>query len=546
MKDFFYRLLRFPVDLIRALFSSPGKLISSGQRMLGMSLPARVAVLMALFLVLCVVISFVAYWYNPDSPFWRAVIGRRWFVWTLLALLVLIPIVLYYTIKLWLEGEASPFADIDRAWKAGLDELERQGLDLSQIPIFLILGSSGDAQEKALFNSAKLSLNVKEVPQGPAAIHWYGSQDGIYVTSTTVGGLSRLAALGKGVADDDRSRVGPIAPQAAGTGIRGTIVPGGGDAFPDPFAAPASSPGGPMPSAPPGGIYGTMVVSHGSMVGSEAGPGGAASMRPVTLPDEEAAEQDRRLEYLCSLIRRVRRPICPINGILTLLPFGLIQRGPREGIEVQRTAKRDLATVLRTCKVRCPVTAVVAGMEYESGFRELVRRVGLERAAAQRFGKGFTAENPPIPERIEALCAHACGAFEDWVYTLFRDKDALTKPGNTKLYAMLCNIRRHVQTRLGNILVDAYGADLDRDADAEYFFFSGCYFAATGETPDRQAFVKGVFDKLPEEQASLQWTASALEEDAGFHRTAYLVMAYDLLMLAALAGMIVYLVFLPK
>jgi len=544
MKDFFYRLLRFPVDLLRALFSTPGQLFSSGKRMLGLSLPGRVAVLLFLFLLVCVIISFVAFLYDPFSAFWKAVLGRRWFVPTLLGLVVVIPIVLYYTLKLWLEGEASPYEDIDRAWKAGLDELERQGLDIAQIPIFLILGSSGEAQEKAMFQSARLSLNVKELPQGPAPIHWYANPDGIYIACTGVGCLSRLAASGKGVADEDRSRAGPVAPSPGAGGIRGTIVAGGSEGFPDPYASPASMASGPLPPGPPGGIYGTMVVSHGSVVGGEA-PAGGGSMRPITLPDEEAAEQERRLEYLCSLIHRVRRPICPVNGILTLLPFGLIQRGPREGIEVQRTAKRDLAAVLRACKVRCPVTAVVAGMESESGFRELVRRVGLERAGGQRFGKGFTVENPPLPERIEALCAHACGAFEDWVYTLFRDKDALSKPGNTKLYAMLCNIRRNVQTRLGNILVDAYGADLDREPNAEYFFFSGCYFAATGETPDRQAFVKGVFDKLPDEQANLQWTDAALEEDARCQRLAYWVMAYDLLMLAALAGMVVYLV-LPR
>ena len=28
-------------------------------------------------------------------------------------------------------------------------------------------------------------------------------------------------------------------------------------------------------------------------------------------------------------------------------------------------------------------------------------------------------------EDLSALCEHVCGVFEDWIYTLFREKDAL-------------------------------------------------------------------------------------------------------------------------
>ena len=71
--------------------------------------------------------------------------------------------------------------------------------------------------------------------------------------------------------------------------------------------------------------------------------------------------------------------------------------------------------------------------------------------------------------------------------------------------------------------------------------FSGCYFAAAGETDDRQAFVKGVFDKLPDEQAELQWTEAGKREDAKYQRLARFVSALDFLVLASLVGIIVYL-----
>jgi hypothetical protein len=549
MKNLLFQVLLLPVNLLRSILSAPGKLLSSGQRVMGLSLPARAAMLVAVFLVICAVVSFVAFALREKAPFLASLISKPWHVLSVVVLIVVIPAVVYYALRLWLAGDISPFEDIDMAWKAGIEQLERNGLDMTQVPIFVILGSSGEAQEKALFAASRLSLNLREVPQGPAALHWYANPDGIYIVATNASGMSRLAAEARKVAEEEKSRPAGFAPQpSAGSSIRGTIVAGAPETGYGSTRESGPLPGEPGPALPPSvEIRGTMVaaIRSSDSVGAQD-YGAAASGRAITLRPEDAAEQDRRLEYLCSLIRRARQPICPLNGVLTLIPFGLVQRGPREGIEIQRALKRDLNTILRVCKVRCPVTALVVGLEEEAGFRELVRRVGRDRAAAQRFGKGFSVSNPPLPERLEALCAHACGAFEDWVYALFREKDALSKPGNVKLYSLLCNIRRNVQLRLGNILVAAFGSDPEHEGQGEPLLFSGCYFAAVGETEDRQAFVKGVFDKLPEEQAELQWTEAAKAEDEKYERWAQVVSALDFLALASLVAIIVWILLRPK
>ena len=44
---------------------------------------------------------------------------------------------------------------------------------------------------------------------------------------------------------------------------------------------------------------------------------------------------------------------------------------------------------LQRVATRCPVTAVVVGMDQERGFRELIRRIGREDVAKQRFGQRF-------------------------------------------------------------------------------------------------------------------------------------------------------------
>ena len=190
--------------------------------------------------------------------------------------------------------------------------------------------------------------------------------------------------------------------------------------------------------------------------------------------------------------------------------------------------------------IRCPVTALVIGIEEESGFRELVRRVGQDRAVNQRFGKGFSVANVPLGERLESLAIHACGSFEDWIYNLFRERDALSKPGNAKLYSLLCKVRHKVQDRLARILMGGYASDAGGDAAAEGLRFGGCYFAGTGENEERQAFVSAVIGKLQDQEEELQWTDRALQQDDKFNLASQLVLALDLLLLLALAGEVFY------
>ena len=109
-----------------------------------------------------------------------------------------------------------------------------------------------------------------------------------------------------------------------------------------------------------------------------------------------------------------------------------------------------------------------------------------------------------------ALATHLCGVFEDWAYTLFREEHALTRPGNTRLYELLSKVRCGWKGRLGEILSGGFGCDTSKREEASSALFSGCYFAATGDTPDRQAFVKAVIAKMGEEQELIEWTQEAL------------------------------------
>jgi hypothetical protein len=268
----------------------------------------------------------------------------------------------------------------------------------------------------------------------------------------------------------------------------------------------------------PDSVHGTMMIGH------ERSPGGApaSSGGGAKLTLGESAKQTAKLEYVCNLLSRARLNLCPINGIFALVPFDLIQHDESGGAETAVALKEDLATIRSSTQLRCPVTALVVGMETEDGFTELVRRVGPKRAAEQRFGKGVGDGAgvwlPPAPALIEAVTDNACANFEAWVYELFKRRDGLTKPGNADLYTLLIKVRQVIRNRLAYILKEACGAD---SVEREPLLFSGCYFAATGATSDEQAFIQSVFHKVQKLDRELAWTRKARAADRFYQRLAW-------------------------
>ncbi|HEV2971190.1 MAG TPA: type VI secretion protein IcmF/TssM N-terminal domain-containing protein [Pirellulales bacterium] len=614
----------------KAIFGWPKKLWR-------LSVPAKAAIVVTLALATMVVVAWTSFLTDSDSVNWRhTILSSPARIVAVICLLALIPLVVYRGLKLWLEGDISRFPDLDFAWKAGITALERNGIDITAAPIFLVVGSSGERQERALFDAAGLSLRVRAVPEGPAPLHWYASPDAVYLCCTEASWTSALAAYDDGRSLSEIASILPNleapAPLPARTGapplpepsasssvfvapdrpvqslppqpapaalpapsgpesIRGTIMldqyaaslaqPTGSGPRPLPPKAPAAAQ---VATAASGGgestdIRGTMMLEGTIRVGergltssANAAPAAQAPHAPqpqyaapqyaapqwqspasqpqqfagaaiggqrqsALLSPQDSAEQLERLQYVCQLLRRAREPLCAINGVLTLLPLRLIQGNQRETDELQRAVRSDMRSVGRVLELQCPVTALVVGMEEESGFRELVRRVGHERATVQRFGQRYDLRSIATAEEMSALCAHVCGAFEDWVYTLFREQGALSRPGNTQLYGLLCKVRLTVKHRLSAILAGAFGYDPHRTQENPVLF-SGCYFAAIGNVEDRQAFVKGVFNKLAEEQEQIEWTPRALRNNRRYLWAAYLGFGLDAALALLLGWMI--------
>jgi hypothetical protein len=240
-----------------------------------------------------------------------------------------------------------------------------------------------------------------------------------------------------------------------------------------------------------------------------------AGMTP-RLDASSAGQAADKLAYICRCIRRIRDPLAPINGVICITPFALIADGSQDAVnQLQVALKSDISTLRLATRLRCGITHLVSGMEEEAGFRELIRRVGADKVSSQRFGKGFGLWNLPTPEQLEAVVKHACGAFEDWSYVLFREKDGLSRRGNRQLYGLLCRIRLKFMPRLVNLIKEGYKLENASPmlSGREPMLFSGCYFVANGATPDRQAFVASVFGKARAEEEELEWGSEALGEE---------------------------------
>src|SRR5262249_46582605 len=85
---------------------------------------------------------------------------------------------------------------------------------------------------------------------------------------------------------------------------------------------------------------------------------------------EEIERHLARLNYLCEKIAQTRRPYCPLNGILLLVPWAATE-SEAVAHPVGHLCQRDLEVIRTVLRVHCPVFALVCDLEREMGFREL-------------------------------------------------------------------------------------------------------------------------------------------------------------------------------
>ncbi|MEO1527603.1 MAG: type VI secretion protein IcmF/TssM N-terminal domain-containing protein [Planctomycetota bacterium] len=133
-----------------------------------------------------------------------------------IALAALIPMVLYWGLRRWNQSTEGQFPDIDRAWEAGIAALEAKGISTKDYPIFLILGSSDEEDERGLMEALDSPLLIHGVPESNGVAHalkWYVSSEALYLFCSGASSLSVLMnrMKGRSVQRPRVMRVGDVA-----------------------------------------------------------------------------------------------------------------------------------------------------------------------------------------------------------------------------------------------------------------------------------------------------------------------------------------------
>src|SRR5262245_14259531 len=276
------------------------------------------------------------------APFWLPI---------LFLLLYLLGWVSWWLWKLLLPEEVvSSFPDIDAAWDEAVRLLAQQGLQLTELPLFLVLGRP-DGPEEPLFQAAQLGLVVKQAPADERApVHVYASREAAYVSCAGASLLGRQAA------------------NLAGETSPAELTPPPGSGFEEDPESKTLRPG-----AAPGPVKAIAdIVSRIHRESREPTEEEQRQLRLLERKDrprlsllKNPAELElygARLDHLCRLIARDRRPYCPLNGILVLLPYAATDSDD-DATQTGDILRRDLETLRRGLRVHCPLFALVCDLE---------------------------------------------------------------------------------------------------------------------------------------------------------------------------------------
>lgn len=416
----------------------------------------------------------------------------------------------------WRSEEVSPHADIDDAWREALQALENERIDVMQTPIFLVIGRTIE-DEEVMFAGAQMELSVERTPrQADAPVHIYANENAIFVTcagASLLGEHARLLAeelLGSQSAAEPESEPAPAPAPAAPEKPAEKAPPPAGGAAAAAAPTPATEPAAPTPAP--------ALAEEQKPIREETPAAKPAPRIPLIKSRPEMERILRRLKHLCWLIKERRKPYCPINGVLLVIPFA---GAANESVANQTglLCGEDTRAIRDVLAVRCPVFAMVVDMELAEGFRELVARFPLANRQ-RRLGQSFPfVEDPNLqPDIIDSGVDWIClELFPSVTYRMMRvgrsQQDKKYLRANVRLYNFLLEMRtrrRHL-ARLLNLAVAQPGG--------EPTLLGGCYFASTGRD-DPQAFIAAVFQRLLESQAFVAWTRDARDDEQRSHRRA--------------------------
>ncbi len=519
------------VGLVLPMFANARDFASLG--------PAALWALRLLALVVTLVVLGVINYYCQlhlylEPPVPLTFLGRLWLPLLFLLLYVFGWLAWWFWRQLGSAHEGASFPDIERSWAEAVQALERAGIRLSDTPLFLILGRP-QGSEAALFDGAELSLKVRGQPaRDDAPIRVYANREAIYVTCAGASVLGMNAATVEPLEEEAPAEVADEEANYMTFGVQGTP----GAAAEGEILARAR-----LAGRGPDQLLEEELRALGRLASDRGAEGSGIFRLTGPIQDKAAVElQESRLRHLGRLIARDRRPYCPINGILLLVPIASTN-SDHAATRIGLLCHHDLTAVRESMQVRCPVFAMVCDLESLPGFGELIARLPEDehrRRMGQRFPLMPDVEPAALPGILDSgVNWIANKQFPARVNALWRVESPTGGPtmteavrGNIQLYKLLQQVRRRLR-RLGRVLTHAIMTD-----GKPSVMLGGCYLAGIGTDPrSEQAFIPGVFRRLTENQDFVSWTPEQLAKEENDHRKVqlgYLILGALTLLCAAL------------
>jgi len=376
---------------------------------------------------------------------------------------------LIYILRIRPESE---FPDIDQAWRIGMEVLEANGIDIYEVPLFLVVGLT-EREDGPFRTGAGLPDLATELSRRSSPLRFFGDDQGVLISCP---GISAVSA---------QAKLRPAGPEAGGG------AEAAGEVNPEQTQ---------RPSAASSGDIGHTYVPGGQTAGS------ASSSPPAALPPEQLTLSGKRLAYFSRLLKIYRDPRCPINGLLCCIPFAWCHK---RAADSQAAVRQDIALWHRELNMVFPVSCLLTGIESLTGVSDFLRR-GAK--VDKRFGPGMRAGSRfPVGSAVDRESARWVAEssvewFRSWIYHAFaQDVDSRSNP---RLYRMLCEFDE-CQDAMCDVLRRSFG----EFRTSEPIRLVGCYYAGHDATTGRLMFVKEVVQKLKSHQNDVSWSPERVRGD---------------------------------
>lgn len=450
---------------------------------------------------------------------------RDWF----LTLIVILVYAMSWVAK-WLwellqpKAEASDFPDIDDAWAKAIDALREQQTELTDAPLFLVVGRAAEGSQ-LLMQAGGIKSSVKQPAGKEPPLRIFGTRESIFISCEGASLLSKQAQLAvkeefempADMPGGGTSTIGAGEFKTMGVGFGGGKTFGGEDLSERIPAAQRI-----MAAARAEGRSADQLTEEERLeIEQEEKRERAKRQELVKKRGKTSLDRNRReidnqvarLRYLCSLIARDRKGFCPLNGVLVLIG---LQTTDSDEIAEQTSnfVQMELQAIREATKLRCPVFAVLCDLERASGFGTFSQRLSEDKRK-QRVGQRFELVPDVSPEQLPGFVEKGVGGvclniIPKWVQSLFRTEKAQGQESldealrvNSELFRFMSDLVMR-QKRVGRVVRRLVPANDDVP------LFAGCYFAGSGSSP---AFLPGIFRRMIEEQNFVSWTNEAEAED---------------------------------